>query len=276
MPVELVAVPQHQGAVVVNGGRLPTGCAALAEMAGAALRRSPRVVAVASGTTPRTGGVASLSGLVANRWAQLAAFRRVTDPVLLVGGDCGVETAALAVARERVGEGLGVVWWDAHADLHTPRTSPSAAFHGMALRAALGEGDPALVADPPITAGQVVLAGARAVDADERPAIEAGLVAHLPPEAARDPRRVAGALVATGARQAYLHVDLDVLDPGVFSGACCPEPDGLTVDEVVAGIEAVAAALPVVGVGITECVTTDRDELGRILPIVRAACAALE
>ncbi|MCP2260922.1 arginase [Streptoalloteichus tenebrarius] len=275
MPVELLAVPQHQGAVVVDGGRLPTGCAALAELAGAALGRPPRVVAVASGTTPLTGGVASFSGLVANRWAQLAVLRRVREPVLLVGGDCGVETAALAVARARWGDGLGVVWWDAHADLNTPGSSPSAAFHGMALRAALGEGDPALVADPPVVAGQVVLAGVRALDPDERAVIAEGLVTHLGPDLARDPGRVAAALVGSGASHAYLHVDLDVLDPDEFGGACCPEPGGLTVDEVVAGIEAVAAALPVVGVGVTECVTTDPVELRRIMPILEAAHAAL-
>jgi arginase len=34
---------------------------------------------------------------------------------------------------------LGVVWIDAHADLHSPFTSPSGNIHGMPLAAALGE-----------------------------------------------------------------------------------------------------------------------------------------
>jgi arginase len=34
---------------------------------------------------------------------------------------------------------LGVVWIDAHADLHSPYTSPSGNIHGMPLSAALGE-----------------------------------------------------------------------------------------------------------------------------------------
>lgn len=34
---------------------------------------------------------------------------------------------------------LGVVWIDAHADLHSPYTSPSGNIHGMPLAAALGE-----------------------------------------------------------------------------------------------------------------------------------------
>jgi arginase len=34
---------------------------------------------------------------------------------------------------------FGVVWIDAHADLHSPYTSPSGNIHGMPLSAALGE-----------------------------------------------------------------------------------------------------------------------------------------
>ena len=34
---------------------------------------------------------------------------------------------------------LGVIWIDAHADLHTPYTTPSGNVHGMSLAAALGE-----------------------------------------------------------------------------------------------------------------------------------------
>src|SRR5204863_2735786 len=34
---------------------------------------------------------------------------------------------------------LGVIWIDAHADLHTPYTTPSGNMHGMPLAAAIGE-----------------------------------------------------------------------------------------------------------------------------------------
>jgi arginase len=34
---------------------------------------------------------------------------------------------------------LGVIWLDAHADLHTPYTTPSGNMHGMPLSAAIGE-----------------------------------------------------------------------------------------------------------------------------------------
>ncbi len=34
---------------------------------------------------------------------------------------------------------LGVVWIDAHADIHSPYTTPSSNVHGMPLAAALGQ-----------------------------------------------------------------------------------------------------------------------------------------
>ncbi|HEY8374317.1 MAG TPA: arginase family protein [Pseudonocardiaceae bacterium] len=276
--LQVHAVPQHQGAVRLEAGRLPTGCSALSALAAQVLGVEPHVVPVASGTTPRTGGVANFGGLWANRSAQLAALRGVREPVLTVGGDCGVEAVPLAVLRQRVGPGLGVVWWDAHGDLNTPATSPSGAFHGMVLRAAFGEGDPAFTADPPLHPGRAVLAGVRALDEGERDVLATGLAVHLPPERVRGPAGaevLADTVVGTGAETVYLHIDLDVLDPEEFGGVCCPEPDGLTVADVVAGIEAVATRLPVVGAGITECTTTDPHRLRRVVPLLEALAAAL-
>jgi arginase len=34
---------------------------------------------------------------------------------------------------------LGVIWIDAHADLHTPYTTPSGNMHGMPLATAIAE-----------------------------------------------------------------------------------------------------------------------------------------
>ena len=56
-------------------------------------------------------------------------------------------------------------WIDAHADLNTPDTSPSATFHGMVLRTLLGEGPELLnLIETPPTPGQVTLVGVRALD----------------------------------------------------------------------------------------------------------------
>ena len=66
------------------------------------------------------------------------------------------------------GDDLAVVWIDAHADLNTPESSPSGAFHGMVLRAIVGDGIDPLRLSPGIPPSRIVLAGTRAVDAEEQ------------------------------------------------------------------------------------------------------------
>jgi arginase len=59
-------------------------------------------------------------------------------PVVLAGdhSSAGGTIAGLAAAYPE--SRLGVIWIDAHADLHTPYTTPSGNVHGMPLATALG------------------------------------------------------------------------------------------------------------------------------------------
>ena len=59
-----------------------------------------------------------------------------------------------------------------------------------------------------------------------------------------------------GWREVYLHVDLDVLDPGAFSSLGWPEPGGLTVVSLIAALGALHRTLNVVGGGLTEYLPT--------------------
>jgi arginase len=60
-------------------------------------------------------------------------------PVILSGdhSNAGGTIAGIKIAKPH-GK-LGVIWIDAHADLHTPYTTPSGNMHGMPLAAAIGE-----------------------------------------------------------------------------------------------------------------------------------------
>lgn len=248
--MQIHAVPQRQGAVVERARLLPDGCLALAQLAGDIAYVKPYLVPVVTTTSGVVDGIANRAELVANRTAQLAALEAPEGPVLTIGGDCGVEVAPIGVARFRHGEGLGVHWFDAHPDLNTPSTSPSGAFHGMALRALFGEGDPMFAAKPALR--HAVLVGARSMDDGEEAAL---------------------GLVGSTGECAYVHVDLDVLEPTEFDGACYPEPNGLSVAEVAAAIQAIP--VPVVGAGVTECATTDPEKLRLLTPILEALVAAL-
>jgi arginase len=60
-------------------------------------------------------------------------------PVVLSGdhSNAGGTIAGIKMAKPK--SKLGVIWIDAHADLHTPYTTPSGNMHGMPLATALGE-----------------------------------------------------------------------------------------------------------------------------------------
>jgi len=127
--------------------------------------------------------------VAALRWLDGARPSRL----LTIGGDCGSDFAPIAWQAAQPGGGLGVLYLDAHGDLNTPASSPSGRFHGMILRAALGEGAPALMALHPraLAPDQIVLAGVRDLDPAERDFLAASAIQRLPPAAISDGRAAA-------------------------------------------------------------------------------------
>ena len=59
---------------------------------------------------------------------------------VVISGDHSNGGATIKGIKQAYPEGrLGVIWIDAHADLHSPYTSPSGNMHGMPLATAIGE-----------------------------------------------------------------------------------------------------------------------------------------
>ncbi|WP_281419692.1 arginase family protein [Paractinoplanes toevensis] len=198
----------------------------------------------------------------------LAAVRAaVTDPpVVTVGGDCGVEVAPIEAALAAHGDGLVVVWFDAHADLNTVESSPSGAFHGMVLRTLLGDGPAALLPHRVLQPSQVVLAGVRALDPAEKEYISDRDISIV--------ERLADLPDSVGpATAVYIHIDLDVLDPEVFASVGAPEPDGVTPAQLVNAVRALTDRYPLAGLGITEyepARASDRAVLAELIPALLA------
>lgn len=57
---------------------------------------------------------------------------------IVVGGDHSISIGSISGALRHFGDGLAVLWIDAHMDLNTPETSPSGNLHGMPLAALTG------------------------------------------------------------------------------------------------------------------------------------------
>jgi arginase len=71
-------------------------------------------------------------------------------PILLSGDHSSALGTISGIKKAFPDKTLGVFWIDAHADIHTPYTSPSGNIHGMPLAAALGLDNTHLLVNEPI------------------------------------------------------------------------------------------------------------------------------
>ncbi|MGI6879567.1 arginase family protein [Microbacterium sp. gxy059] len=266
-------IPQWQGSPSTRAMSLVDGADAIAgDLPRAACTRID--VPYEAGETLDTG-VQRASTLRRIRRRVDEALEALPDePLITIGGDSGV--AVPAIGRAGAADDLAVVWFDAHAALHDPATSPSGAFSGMALRAVLGDGAEELVLSPGVPVERVVLAGARALEDAESAFIEESGLAHLNPLPAAS--GVADAVSATGASRVFIHVDLDVLDPAQIAGVSGAQPFGVDGDELIEAIAAIRERLPLAGAslaGFAPHAPGDAvDDLGTILRIIGALARA--
>ncbi|GAB3984330.1 arginase family protein [Plantactinospora veratri] len=252
MGVTVLEVPQWQGSGSPGGYRLRRGASVLAGLFPAGQRFR---VDTDGQPAERRDGVAALDTLAANLNAVRAAHanaRAHGRRIVTVGGDCAVDLAPIEAAVAAHGDGLAVVWFDAHGDLNTPASSPSGAFHGMILRTLLGDGPHELAPTGALRPSQVVLAGVRALDPGEREFVAEHRIRHVAAAQLADPAALVDEVAATGAEAVYLHIDLDVLDPEVFDAVGTPEPAGLTFAQLDTAVRDLAARFTVAGVCLAE------------------------
>jgi arginase len=171
---------------------------------------------------------------------------------ITIGGDHSVAIGSLSGVVKgfrKQDQRLGLIYFDAHADMNTPDTTPSGNIHGMPLAALLGYGAPELVNvggfapkfDPKLCAH----VGARDVDPGERELIrrlgmrfftmreidERGIAACMD-EAIR--------IAEQGSAGFAVTFDVDVLDPGDAPGSGTLVRGGLSYREAHLAMEKIA------------------------------------
>lgn len=267
-----VVVPQWQGSSSPRAMLLVDGAQAIeGDLPRAACTRVdiPLEAGEAAGT-----GVHRYSALRRVRAALADELAQCDEHALVIAGDCGVAVGAIAHAARRHAN-LAVVWLDAHPDLHTPQTSASGAFSGMALRAVLGDGAPDLALPQGMVPGsRTVLVGARDYEPTEEESAASLGITVIEAADVSDHDAVAAAVAATGAEAVYVHVDLDVLDPSAITGVTSSVPFGVTVADVVTSLKALRARVPLAGASIAGFAPATPaaavDDLGAILRLVGA------
>jgi len=222
----------------------------------------------------RVEGVVGLDGMVARFRSTVAALQsRAPERIVAVGGTCGTEVAPIAVLNEAYEGNLAVLWLDAHADLNTPRTSPSGHFHGMVLRTLLGDGPLAFTETlpRPLRPEQVALVGLRETDPAEADYIASRDVKVLVPDDLADPTVIVDLLRSMDAEHVYLHLDLDVLDPEAFPDTLMHVPGGPSPSEVARAVGMVRSNADVVGASIVEFYERNEGALDRLSSFTEAA-----
>jgi arginase len=173
---------------------------------------------------------------------------------LILGGDhsiaIGSGSGAVRFCRER-NETLGLIWFDAHADMNTPDTTPSGNIHGMPLAALLGYGAPELTGiggfSPKLDPRFCAHVGARDVDRGERELIKK-LGIRLFTMREIDERGMSACMneaisIASQASGGYaVTFDVDALDPGDAPGSGTLVRGGLTYREAHLAMEKIAEA----------------------------------
>lgn len=176
--------------------------------------------------------------------AQCCAHLLATGRVpLFAMGRCAAALATLPVVA-RLRPDACVVWFDAHADANLPASRKAPYLGGMVISGAAGLWETGLGAG--LRLENVVLVGSRDIDPDEQSLIDRGLLQHVPVGADLAKRLRA----AIAGRPVYIHLDCDVLEPGIVPTEY-RSPGGLTLDALAQACAALADC-HLLGMEITE------------------------
>ena len=197
----------------------------------------------------RIKGIAALYERVSK--AVSDAMKNNFFPVVLSGdhSTAGATLAGIKMARPK--SKVGVIWIDAHADMHTPYTTPSGNVHGMSLAAAINEDNLECAvhevdaetqkywnalkntgkATPKVLPEDVVLISLRDFEKEEKYLIEKyGMKAFTTKEVrTKGPENVVRAVLRYlgDCTDIYISFDVDSLDSTISKGTGTPVSNGL-------------------------------------------------
>ena len=178
-------------------------------------------------------------------------------PIILSGDHSNAIGSVTGVKQHFPNTRLGVIWIDAHLDLHSPFTTPSGNIHGMAMNALIGDDNtvcqknqpdadtikqwhllkscgPSQIS-PKIQPSDLVYIGIRDYEPEEIQLAEHHGIKLFRPEAVKELGMNAILQEALNYLSAcdhlYISFDVDSMDPGISRGTGTPVPDGLSLED---------------------------------------------
>ncbi len=201
----------------------------------------------------RIAGVLAIYERLANSVSQ--TLKKSNFPIILAGdhSTAGGTIAGIKMAFPK--QRLGVIWIDAHADIHSPYTTPTGNIHGMPIAASLGEDnitnkmnkpDKETVdlwnrlkkvggISPKITYKDIVYIGVRDVEPEEtfllkKHKVKAFTTAEVKRNGVEKIARDALAHL-THCNLIYVSFDVDSMDSSISKGTGTPVRNGITEKE---------------------------------------------
>jgi arginase len=162
---------------------------------------------------------------------------------LVLAGNCN---SCLGTVAGASAGGIGVVWFDAHADFDTPDDNLSGFLDVMGLAILTGSGWRALRETipgfVPVHEEKVVLAGVRDLEPYQRARLERSHIRTVPgPHWREEDFEAALDELRRHVARVYLHIDLDALDLAEGRANQYAAPGGLTLNQLLSAVRAVFA-----------------------------------
>jgi arginase len=183
---------------------------------------------------------------------------------LVLGGDHSIAMGTVSGMSEsfrRHHQKLGLIWFDAHADMNTPETSPSGNVHGMPMAAVMGYGPRELTHilgfAPKVRPENTVMIGIREVDLKEREMVRKSGI-HVFTMKDIDKRGIGAvmdealSIVAKDTDGFSATLDADFLDPIESPGVATPVRGGADYREAHLAMEMIADTRKMASFEITE------------------------
>lgn len=276
MEIQLLAVPYDSGNRGVRMGAGPE--ALLTAGLQQALRDAGHTVHVKIAELPPDSWNAEiqtgfeLMRMISGAVREARATNRL--PIVLAG-NCNT---AIGTVAGLGADSTGVIWFDAHADFNTPETTTSGFLDGTALAILTGRCWTQLAATvpnfQPVADQRVCLVGTRDIDSLEGGLLDESAVEVVSPRQIRSTLGQTLSSINEHVDNAYVHLDLDVLDSGVAAANKFAVSGGLTLGDMDYALSQIAQTLRITGVALTAYdPAADRDGAAAAAAI-RLLCAA--
>jgi arginase len=183
---------------------------------------------------------------------------------LVLGGDHSLaagSVSGIAHHFRKRGEKVGLIWVDAHADMNTPKTSPSGNVHGMPLACLIGKGPKELVQifdfAPKVDPRNVAIVGLRDVDSMEAPlvrksGVRAFTMRDIDEKGLTRVMQEAVEIASAGTAGVHLSFDMDSVDPDEAPGVGTPVRGGITYREAHLAMEILSDEAELVSLEVVE------------------------